>query len=750
LKLTPIGAAGELFVGGDGVARGYMNRPELTLERFPKNPYKKEEILYRSGDRMRFMSDGELVYCGRVDHQVKIRGFRVEPGEIENVLLKHPDVKEAVVLTVERERDINTDRKNNEIEKEIENRFLCAYVVPSKEKNSDWEIDISSLRRYLSAKLPAYMVPSYIIPLKKIPLTVNGKVDRKALPDPESSFTVDTNTFAAPRTDLERKMVELWSEILGIEPGKIGIDANFFELGGHSLKAITLETSINKIFETKIPMAEIFKNPTVKELSSYVEKASKHKYISIKPAPGMDYYPLSSAQKRLFFLHHFQPENESYNVPFLLILEGEVDKKRLEETFKKLMARHESLRTSFHLIETGPVQKIHHPGNLEFEIEYYETPNPDEIIGCFFRCFDLSKAPLLRVGLVNLLPQRPGEPGSDSLEHSHLLLVDMHHIITDAFSMSVFIKDFLQLYENQELPPNPLQYKDYAVWENSEEQKLSLKIQENYWLKLFMGKDIPALMLPCDYDRPLHQSSEGDEVGFIIGNEETKTLKAIALEENVTLYMLLLSLITILLSKLSGQDSIIVGTAIAGRRHDDLKSILGYFLNTLPLWNCPRGEQTFLSFLNEVKETVLNAFENQDYPLDDLVEKVVVNRVGNRMPLFDVTFGLEHPEKPSEWSHTLKLKPYTHFERKVSTYDMMIVATEHNDKLTFRIKFKTTLFKKETIQRFISYFHRIIEIVIENPLIQLKTVEIATDDEKARLNTLIEKDESEIMIDFNL
>jgi amino acid adenylation domain-containing protein len=729
LDLLPVGVPGELFVGGSGVGRGYVNRPEMSVERFPRNPY-KDETLYRSGDLVRLLPDGEMEYCGRVDHQVKIRGFRVEPGEIESLLLKHKDIEDAVVLAVE--------GKSQPGQPAAENKSICAYVVPSRDSvDKESGMDIPALRKYLWGELPDYMIPSYIVPLEKIPLTVNGKIDRQALPDPEAGITTIKGAHTAPRTETEKRLAALWAETLGIEKGKIGVDDNFFELGGHSLKAAKLEISMHKAFEIKVPMAEIFKTPTIKKLAVYVEKAAKDRYVSISPVPEREFYPLSSPQKRLFFLHQFQPENESYNVPFLCILEGKIDPGRMEKTFGKLIDRHESLRTSFLLIDTAPVQKVHQPREIEFAVEYYDAVNRDDIIQNFFRSFDLSTAPLLRVGLIKEEDQK------------HILMVDMHHIITDAFSMSIFIKEFTVLYAGQDLPPLRLQYKDYILWENSPEQQASINVQGKYWLAQFEG-DTPPLLLPTDYPRPLRQNSRGSEIRFTLGSEECRKLKAAAVEENATLYMVLLALYNVLLSKLSGQESIIVGTAAAGRRHKDLESIIGYFLNTLPLWNFPAGEKTFLSFFREVKQTVLKAFENQDYPLDDLVEKVVKNRAANRMPLFDVILGVDKPEESPVKIPGLSLKPYPDYERKVSTYDLILLAYDMGETLSFRVKYKTTLFKEETIKRFITYFKNIVSTVLEDPLVKLKTIEIASEDEKEELYSMIEKDESEILIDFNL
>ncbi|MDQ1355503.1 MAG: hypothetical protein QG657_5813, partial [Acidobacteriota bacterium] len=509
LKPVPVGVAGEILVGGKGVCRGYLNRVELTERKYIENPYKLGDRMYRSGDTGRFLENGEMEYLGRIDQQVKIRGFRIELGEIENRLLQYDGIKDAVVIAEETGTE----------------KYLCAYFVSGR------DFTIMELRAHLTGKLPDYMIPSYFVRLEKIPLTSNGKVDRKALP--KSPLNVGEK-YTAPREAVETKLAAIWSEVLSRDllhlyqlQTSIGIDDNFFQLGGHSLKATILIAKIHKAFNVKIPLTEIFKRPTIRAFSDYIKAAAGEKYTRIEPLEKKEYYPLSSAQKRLYFLQAMEETGTEYNMPQLLNLEGKIDRERLEDTFVKLLQRHESLRTSFATVGDEPVQRIHE--NVEFEIEYKncnlstdytdytdEKDNtihhssfmntPHHSIRSFIRPFDLSKAPLMRVGLLK------------EDDEKNLLMVDMHHSITDGVSLGILVKEFLSLYRGELLPPLRLQYKDFAGWQNREvvEQKgESILRQEAYWIKEFES-GAPVLDLPIDYPKPKVKGFEGRGERFIV------------------------------------------------------------------------------------------------------------------------------------------------------------------------------------------------------------------------------------------
>ncbi len=701
MQLNPIGVTGELCLSGDGLARGYLNNPELTKEKFVLSPFISGEIMYRTGDLARWLPDGNIEFLGRKDYQVKIRGFRIELGEIESQILNHEAVKEAVVI----------DRSNNNGDK-----YLCAYLVTKT------ELIVGELREHLSKKLPEYMLPSHFIQLEKLPLTSNGKVDRKALPEPENSIFSGTE-YEAPRNTVEEKLAAIWQEVLGVE--KIGINDNFFELGGHSLKATSLVAKIHKILNVEVSLKEIFTNSTIKGISEYIKNSEESIYSSIERVEEKECYEMSSAQKRLYMLNQLDTNSTNYNMPGVLELEGDLDTTRLKEAFNKLIQRHEALRTSFESVEDGLIQKIHK--QVEFEIEEYKLEEDEQIEGIvksFIRAFNLSKAPLLRVGLIKVNSKK------------HIMMYDMHHIISDGTTMGILIEEFTKAYAGEELTPLRIQYKDFSEWQNKLFGSDSIKLQEEYWLKQFEG-EIPVLNLTTDYQRPAVQSFEGDSIEFKIDKELTKKLRQIAKDTGSTMYMVLLSTFNILLSKYSGQDDIIVGSPIAGRPHADLENIIGMFVNTLAMRNYPSGEKTFKEFLREVKENALGAYENQDYQFEELVERLKLARDFSRNPVFDVMFVLQNMDMGELAVEGIKISQYKS-KNKVSKFDMTINAVELEYSISIGIQYCTKLFSKATIERMYKHLENIMQVITENIDIKLSSLEILTEEEK-----------QQISIDFN-
>jgi amino acid adenylation domain-containing protein len=681
-NLLPVGVPGEVVVSSAQVGRGYLNKPEMTAEKFIEyRSYRTHRTYrtyrtYKTGDLARWLPDPAargayiIEFLGRRDFQVKVRGFRIELGEIESQLMKHPGIKEVVVIDREGERG---------------EKYLCAYIVFSGGAAIDRIAVNTELREYLSRTLPDYMIPSYFVPLKNIPLTPNKKVDRRALPEPHITAG---DAYVPPGTPLQKKLVETWSQILGIEGQHIGIDDNFFSLGGHSLKATVLVSRLNKVLGANVLLAEMFTYPTIRELAGHIEGSGRVIHADIEPVEEKEYYPLSPAQKRLYVLQQMDKNNMSYNMPGAVIVEGDLEKEKLTRVFKRLIERHESLRTSFQVVNDEPVQRIH--DEPEFEIENY--PATEE--GAFIRPFDLSRAPLLRLGLIK------------TGEKTHTLMFDMHHIITDGTSQGIFTREFMQLYAGRELPLLNLQYKDYSQWLRSAVRTEALKKQEVYWLNRFKG-EAPVLALPYDSPRPAVSRFEGDRQGFLLEEGETAALRRKAARHEATLYMILLAVFNVLLWKLSGQEDIIVGTPIAARRHADLEPIIGMFVNTLAMRHFPSGEKTFKAFLNEVKTNTLKAFENQEYPFEELVEKANVPRDAGRNPLFDVMFALQNWERGGGEIPGLVLKPYP-FENRTAKFDLNLDAVEMAGCIAFSLEYGTALFKEDTIKRFSGYLTKII------------------------------------------
>ncbi|MGD2090548.1 MAG: condensation domain-containing protein, partial [Candidatus Aminicenantes bacterium] len=464
----------------------------------------------------------------------------------------------------------------------------------------------------------------------------------------------------------------------------------------------------------------MFNKSTVRAISLYLDKAESNIYRVIESTEKKEYYHPSSAQKRLYILQQVDLENTSYNLPKLVVLEGKADLEKLNNTFRKLIERHEILRTSFEIIEDGPVQRIQ--PEAAFAVEYFEVENREEIekiLKDFIRAFDLSKAPLVRTGVIKIDEVR------------YILMVDLHHIITDRKSHEVLVQDFITLFEKREFPGLRLQYKDFSEWQTSLKRNRSIKQQEKYWLKVC--EDAPTLIMPIDFSRPAIQSFEGDTVHFTLEKQESNALKKIALEEGITIYMLFLAIFNVLLSKICRQQDIVVGTPVSSRRHADLEKIIGMFVNTLALRNYPQGEKRFKDFLKEVKERTLEAFENQDYPFEFLVNKLKTHRDISRNPLFDVMFSfielngqiLEKSETLSHLSNVNHINHLNHdaqgkqmtfkFENNVSRFDLTLTVVKIGEDFFFDIIYRTKLFNKETIEKLVSSFKNLVSCVIENP-----------------------------------
>ena len=755
LQLQPIGVPGELCISGAGLAMGYLNHPELTAKKFmpqtftdftqtnfskkllrgvqgggilEKSPHGRRrqppagapyKRTYKTGDLCRWLADGNIQFLGRIDQQVKIRGFRIELGEIENRLMKHREIKDAVVI----EKDDGAG-----------SNYLCAYVVGCSSPSPK----AAELKEYLSLTLPGYMIPSYFVFLERIPLTPNGKVNRRKLPAP--GITAG-GKYSVPSNRVEKKLVEIWSEVLntnGHAPHTIGIDGNFFELGGHSLKATVLVAKIHKELDVKVPLAEVFKTPTIRGLSGYIKELTEDKFASIEPVEKKDYYALSSAQKRLYILQRMDLESTAYNMPEVVPVEQDINREKLAETFNKIIKRHESFRTCFEMVTGEPVQRIHSTVDSgQWAVDGRGEPlcSPGvyfhhssfiihHSVRHFIRPFDLSRAPLLRAGMIN----------------SRTLLVDMHHIIADGVSHDVLVRDFTALYNGEELIPLRIQYRDFSEWQNNPRQKEAVKQQEAYWLKAFAG-EIPLLNLPLDYPRPAVQGFEGNRVIFMISVDETETLKQVALEQGTTLYMLLLTAFFLLLSKISGQEDIVVGSPAAGRRHADLDHIIGMFVNTLALRNYPNGRNFFSQFLGEVKESTLEAFENQDYPFEDLVDQAAVKRDPGRHPLFDIMFTLlDTAGGIGEEVEERELEEQTLLNESVK-FDLCLDVTA-GENLFFTLRYCTKLFKEETIRRLAGYFKRVLLSIAPGP-------EANTNPRLSEMEIISPEEKQRILVDFN-
>lgn len=691
-KVAPL-RMGEIVIVSDYIALGYWNNEEQTKKVFSSHP--KLGKMYWTGDQGRLLLDGSIEFVGRKDFQVKVRGFRIELGEVESYLLKHSSIREAVV--------VGREDQDQEM-------CLCAYFV------SDTPITDRELREFLSKDLPTHMIPSYFMLLENIPMTATGKIDRGALPD-LTAFIQSAVEYIPPCNETEEKLVTIWGEILDVD--QIGIDDDFFALGGHSLKAATLASKIYKKFNVELMLGDIFQFATIRQLAEKIEQTEKKIYVSLQPTEEKDVYQVSSAQRRMFILSQLEGISTSYNMPKMMMLEGAFEKQRLEEVIKKLIKRHETLRTSFKLVD-GEVIQIIHP-NPDFAVTYMEIEESQipEILKGFVQPFDLNKAPLLRVGLVKLAEER------------YILLFDMHHIISDGLSMSILVKEFVTLYAGNDLPSLPIQYKDFAAWQNNIFTTEAIKKQEDYWLQTFDG-EIPVLNLPTDHSRPAMQSFDGSVLNFEVGGELSRRLNQFAQRTGTTLYMVLLAAYNLLLSKYTGQEDLVVGSPIAGRSHPDLENIIGIFVNFLAMRNQPVREKKFTEFLKEVKVNSLKAYEHQDYQFEQLVEQLNVKRQLDRNPLFDTMFILQNIETNTTSLENLQFSSYDN-PQTVSKLDLTLNAMEVGEQIHFEFEYCTKLFKEETIKRLAGHFTNILEKIIENPDQRLEEIDLISEQEREQI-----------------
>ncbi|WP_240903879.1 non-ribosomal peptide synthetase, partial [Chengkuizengella sediminis] len=692
-QLVPVGVPGELCISGFGLARGYLFKPEITADKFVSNPFHQGERMYRTGDLARWLPDGNIEYLGRIDFQVKIRGYRIELGEIESQLLKHPEIIESVVM-------VQDD--------ELGDKNLCAYVVCKKEMNS------TQLRAHLSQSLPEYMVPTYFVKIEKIPLTPNGKINRKALPKPENNTNVQ---YIAPSNEMESDLVRLWEGILGTK--SLGVQNNFFEFGGHSLKAVQMISKIHKEMGISLTLKDLFSHPTITELALHIQQLEKSEFSSIPQIEKRETYPVSSAQKRMYILQQMEKTNNSYNMPLMMTIKGDINRTRFENAIRGLISRHESLRTSFEMEAGELVQRVHLPMNIEISYERTDIHELDDLVSRFIQPFDLTQVPLFRIGLIQ------------TVQDEHLFLLDMHHIISDGFSMNILVQNFVQLYEGVDLPPLRVQYKEFAVWQNELFETKQMEKQKQYWLNQFAG-ELPVLNLPTDYLRPSIQSFEGDHIEFHWDYTFTNKINQLAQKTNTTLYMVLLSAYTILLSKYSGQEDIIVGSPIAGRNHVDLDPIVGIFVNTLAMRNQPEGIKSFNAFLAEVKENTLRAIENESYPLEELIENLDLKRDMSRNPLFSVLFNMLNMEQQEVELEDLSFQPYP-MKSRISKFDMTLTVIEDNEELSFKLEYCSKLFKKETMERMVHHLGLLVEQLATNPDKLIQDLDMLTEQEKHQL-----------------
>ncbi|WP_193196875.1 non-ribosomal peptide synthetase [Nostoc sp. MG11] len=703
LQPVPVGVPGELHIGGAGLARGYLNRPKLKQEKFISNPFDNSKFkiqnskLYKTGDLARYLPDGNIEYIGRIDNQVKIRGFRIELGEIETALSQHGDVQASCVIARE---DIPGDKR------------LVAYVVLHQHCTPT----INQLRHFLKAKLPEYMVPNAIVILEYLPLTPNGKVDRRALPAPDL-HSEPKNKYIAPSTPIEEMLAQIWAQVLKVE--QVGIYDNFFELGGHSLLATQLLSRIGNIFQVELPLRSLFAAATVAELGYLIGQLQQQK-LELTSQPILRrardaQLPLSFAQQRLWFLDQLQPGSGSYNMPLTVRLVGNLNQPALEQSLQAIIGRHEALRTNFLTVDGQPTQVIQTKTNWTLSIINCEDlPTSEKEIAIqqlvqkqAIQPFSLADEPLIKATLVVLS------------QTEHALLVYIHHIVSDGWSMGVFIQELASLYnaysqgELSPLAPLPIQYADFAIWQRNWLQGDVLQRQLSYWQQQLANA--PALSsLPTDRPRGAMQTYHGAYQKFALSKELTVALKQLSQTESVTLFMTLLAAFQILLWRYSGQDDICIGTPIANRNRAEVEPLIGFFVNTLVLRTRLDGNPSFRQLLSRVREVALGAYSHQDLPFEMLVEALQPERNLSHNPMFQVWFNLMNLADTQPELFGLSLEPIS-IPEAASKFDLSLYVAEHEQGITLQVVYNSDLFTSQRMVEMLQQFHHLLNQIVVEP-----------------------------------
>ncbi|ALF53778.1 PscJ [Nostoc piscinale CENA21] len=696
-QLMPVGVAGELCIGGLGLARGYFQRPDLTAEKFIPNPFSETAArLYKTGDLARYLPNGDIEYLGRIDHQVKIRGFRIELGEIAAVISQHPTVRETVVTVHGSAAD--TQR-------------IVAYIVP----HTGQTFTSAELRDLLAAKLPSYMMPAAFVTLEALPLTPNGKVDRKALKPPE--LTPGSVSSLTPVTPIENLLAGIWAEILGIE--KVGIDQNFFELGGHSLIATRVISQIRQVFQIELPLRYLFEKPTIAGLAKEIEKAIQADFTvattKIEKIGRSPQLPLSFAQQRLWFLSQLEPNSPFYNIPAAVRLQGQLNVAALAQSFSEIVARHEALRTNF-VTSVGQVVAAIAPekplnfstidlSDLEINQQAAKIQQLADLEAQ--QPYDISCDHLLRVKLLRLS------------EQEHIVLVTMHHIVSDAWSIGILVQELAALYpafcdgQPSPLPALPIQYVDFAAWQRQWLQGQVLETQISYWRKQLANAPT-VLELPTDYPRPAIQTFQGATYSFELSTELSTALQKLSQKQGSTLFMTLLAGFQILLWRYTGQKDIVVGSPIANRNRAEIEGLIGFFVNTLVLRTNLVGNPSFVELLKQVREMALGAYAHQDVPFELLVEQLQPQRDLSHTPLFQVMFVLQNAPMSALKLPGLTLTPEDSSSDSAK-FDLTLYVTETDAGLVASLEYNTDLFKESTICRMASHLQTLLTGIVANP-----------------------------------
>ncbi|WP_165760191.1 condensation domain-containing protein, partial [Niastella populi] len=719
LELVPPGVAGEICIGGAGLARGYLNQPALTAEKFIDHPFEEGERLYRSGDLGRWLPDGNIEYLGRKDEQVKIRGHRIEPGEIEHALEQNKEINQAVVIV----------KENESGEKE-----LVAYITSGVEQNT------SELRAYLKQTVPEYMLPAYFVQLEAMPLTANGKIDKKLLPNPEGLGLTSGVEYVAPRNETEAKLVKIWEEVL--ERKNIGVNDDFFALGGHSLNAIRLGNEYQKELSAKLSLKELFAHTSVASHAILIASSTREAFVQIEKVSPQVSYAISDGQRRLWVLSQFEGGSAAYNIPGSIYLNQDIDIENFRRAIDATLERHEILRTIFREDESGEIRQwVLQREGLGFTIDYQDfrkAANKQEKVTAYisadsYRAFDLAKGPLLRAALLQVA------------EAEYVFYFNMHHIISDGWSMEVLSKDVLKYYEAYKAGKAPelkelrIQYKDYSAWQLAQLKDESFKAHREYWLDKLSG-ELPLLDLPTSKQRPKANTYNGHSLLTYLDKATTAKLKRYTQENGGSLFMGLLASWNVLMYRYTSQKDIIIGAPVAGRAHADLEDQMGFYLNTLALRNKVNPEESFARFYQSVKEDTVKSYSHQMYPFGRLVEELNLERDTSRSAVFDVLLDLHNGERSEGLASLSTEEIDLIIDRgyRISKFDIEVIFQEEGDYLSLQIGFNTDVYEKAMVEGLIRHYKQLLTALLETP-----------EEKISQIDYLSEQEKNELLVTFN-
>lgn len=688
-ELCDIGELGELYIGGDGVTKGYLHNEALTAERFIQNPF-GEGKLYKTGDLGKWCADGNIEFVGRSDEQVKIRGFRVELKEIENALKAYPSITDCTILI----------KEDN-----AQGKLICAYIVLNA------EVTANTLNAYLESKLPFYMLPAQIIPVKHIPMNVNGKVDREAL---LAQTQVLPRTYNAPSNEVEESIARMFTNILNVE--RVSVDDNFFYIGGHSLRALKLINEIEKQYNIRFDVGTIFQNKTVRNIAKAIINTTARNHNPIVSVPPEESYPMSSAQRRLYMISLIDTMQTAYNITEYLEIKGHIKLSRLNKAFQQLVDRHEILRTSFYMSDNQFYQHILPQLKVQVDYEFIDEAEKEQKIQAFIKPFDLSNPPLIRMKLFET-------------RHTNYLVYDIHHMISDGMSVSIMLEELIKLYNEQPLEPLQVQYKDYCVWEGQQDWS----VQKAYWLEK-LGGELPVVEIPTDYKRPQKQSFKGHSIKKVIDQSLFNKIALLAQQTNTTEYMILISALMILIMKYTRQEDIVIGTPVANRMNKETEHMLGMFVNTAVLRAKPEKPKTYSAFLQEIRQACIDLYAHQDYPFDALVEALQIMRDPSRNPIFNIAFVLQNNEAISHQMVQTHIEDYVVLESSTSKFDITFNIEYKTYGYELNLEYCTDLYKEETINYVFEHYCAILNAITTQPQQKIVAIDMTTNQEKRMIS----------------